>query len=186
MNINNPTTFGTPNLTLSTSNSSGTGGALRADDTIAIWATPSVALGTSAIAGSAATGIRSDATLGVLATNAMSLGTAAAAGSAATTVRSDSTILAFDTTIPSTLALNHTATAGSATVAGKRDHTHGTVNILLQVITGQYTGDGEASLPITGLVQGVTEITSPSTTSTRQSRPRRSRSVMPGSISRRV
>jgi len=37
MNINNPTTFSTPDLTLSTSNSSGTAGALRADDTLLVY-----------------------------------------------------------------------------------------------------------------------------------------------------
>jgi hypothetical protein len=39
LNINNPTTFGTPDLTLSTSNSSGTAGALRSDDTILVYDT---------------------------------------------------------------------------------------------------------------------------------------------------
>ena len=39
MIINNPTTFSTPDLTLSTSNSSGTAGALRADDTILVYDT---------------------------------------------------------------------------------------------------------------------------------------------------
>ena len=115
------------------------------------FAAPTVGLSASAAEGSAQTVIRSDATLGVLATNAISLGTAAAAGSAATVMRSDSTIVAFDTTIPSTLALGHTATAGSASVSSRRDHTHGTVDILLRVVTGQYTGDGAATLGVTGL-----------------------------------
>lgn len=39
MNITNPTTFSSPALVYSTSNSSGTAGALRADDTLAIFST---------------------------------------------------------------------------------------------------------------------------------------------------
>ena len=61
MNINNPTTFSTPDLTLSTSNSSGTAGAVRADDTILVYDTsvPSnVGAGDSAAAGSAAVSAR--------------------------------------------------------------------------------------------------------------------------------
>lgn len=54
MNISNPTTFASPNLTLSTSNSSGTSGALRADDTILVYDT--TVPGTIAYAASAATG----------------------------------------------------------------------------------------------------------------------------------
>ena len=115
------------------------------------FATPSVSLGTSAGAGSAETVIRSDATLGVVATPNISLGTSAAAGSSGKVVLSDSTIVAFDTTIPSTLALNHTATAGSATVSSRRDHTHGTSDILLQVVSGEYTGDGAATLSVGSL-----------------------------------
>ncbi len=58
MNINNPTTFSTPNLTLSTSNSSGTAGALRADDTILVYdatVPTTIAYGASAAAGDTAT-----------------------------------------------------------------------------------------------------------------------------------
>ena len=61
MNINNPTTFSAPDLTLSTSNSSGTAGALRADDTILVYDTTSpAAVGASAVVGSAATSARRD------------------------------------------------------------------------------------------------------------------------------
>jgi len=63
VNINNPTTFGTPSLTLSTSNSSGTGGALRADDTILVYDTTAVdaiTFGQSGSVGSAATASRRD------------------------------------------------------------------------------------------------------------------------------
>jgi hypothetical protein len=63
VNINNPTTFGTPNLTLSTSNSSGTGGALRSDDTVLVYDTTAVdaiTFGQSGSVGSAATSSRRD------------------------------------------------------------------------------------------------------------------------------
>jgi len=61
MNINNPTTFSTPDLTLSTSNSSGTAGALRADDTLLVYDTTlptAVAYGGSSVAGDTATAAR--------------------------------------------------------------------------------------------------------------------------------
>ncbi len=122
MNINNPTTFSTPDLTLSTSNSSGTAGALRADDTIAIWATPGVSLGTTAAIGDAATGIRSN-----------------------------STIVGFDASVPGNIALSTAAATGSAAVASRRDHTHGTVDVLLQIKTGFYTGDASSSQTIDDL-----------------------------------
>ena len=57
MNINNPTSFSTPDLTLSTSNSSGSAGALRADDTILVFdsGTPdAITFGQSGAAGSGA------------------------------------------------------------------------------------------------------------------------------------
>ena len=63
MNINNPTTFSTPDLTLSTSNSSGVAGALRADDTILVYDTSlpdAITYGQSGSAGSAATSARRD------------------------------------------------------------------------------------------------------------------------------
>ena len=61
MNINNPTTFATPNLTLGTANSSGTGGALRADDTILVYDTTGpAAVAASAVVGSATTSARRD------------------------------------------------------------------------------------------------------------------------------
>ena len=61
MNINNPTTFSTPDLTLGTANSSGSAGALRADDTILVYDTPNpAAVGASAVVGSASTSARRD------------------------------------------------------------------------------------------------------------------------------
>ena len=55
MNINNPTTFSAPDLTYTTANSSGSAGALRADDSVAIFSTTApVAISTSTV--SSATG----------------------------------------------------------------------------------------------------------------------------------
>lgn len=62
MNINNPTTFSAPDLTLGLSNSSGSAGALRADDTILVYdtSTPANVTTGSAATGSAATSARRD------------------------------------------------------------------------------------------------------------------------------
>lgn len=63
MNINNPTSFSTPDLTLSTSNSSGVAGALRADDTLLVYDTTlpdPITYGQSGSVGSAATSARRD------------------------------------------------------------------------------------------------------------------------------
>lgn len=67
MNINNPTTFGTPDLTLTTSNSSGTAGALRADDSILVYDTtiPAVVTTGSSTTGSAAVSARRDHVHGI-------------------------------------------------------------------------------------------------------------------------
>jgi len=67
VNINNPTTFSTPDLTLSTANSSGTAGALRADDTILVYdatVPTTIASGASASAGDTATASRRNHTHG--------------------------------------------------------------------------------------------------------------------------
>jgi len=60
-----------------------------------------------------------------LAAPAFTLGTANAAGSAETAVASDATLLAFDTTVPTTIAYSASAAAGSGTTASYRNHTHG-------------------------------------------------------------
>ncbi len=59
------------------------------------------------------------------ATPAIVLGTAAAGGAASTVIRSDSTIVAFDATVPTTIAFSDAAATGSAAVAARRDHRHG-------------------------------------------------------------
>ena len=61
VNINNPTTFSVPDLTFTTSNSSGTAGAIRADDSIAVFdGTTPAAVSTTAATGSAAVAARRD------------------------------------------------------------------------------------------------------------------------------
>lgn len=67
MNISNPTSFAAPDLTLSTSNSSGTAGALRADDTLAVFDTTvpvTIVSGASAATGSQGVVARRDHTHG--------------------------------------------------------------------------------------------------------------------------
>ena len=59
------------------------------------------------------------------ATPALTLGTANAAGAANSVIRSDATILAFDVTVPTTIAVGDTAATGSAAIAARRDHLHG-------------------------------------------------------------
>ena len=63
--------------------------------------------------------------LTTLTTPAFTLGTTNTAGDALTAVASNSTLLAFDATVPTTLAYGASAAAGSATVTSRRDHTHG-------------------------------------------------------------
>ena len=78
MQINNPTTFSTPDLTLTTANSSGSSGALRADDSILVYDTTvptTIAFGASAAAGSAATSARRDHTHGMASETAVPVAT---------------------------------------------------------------------------------------------------------------
>ena len=60
-----------------------------------------------------------------LAAPSFTLGTSNVAGDAETAVASNSTLLAFDATVPTTIAYSASAAAGSATVTARRDHTHG-------------------------------------------------------------
>lgn len=62
-----------------------------------------------------------------LATPAIALGTAAAAGSTLTPIRSDSTIAAFDATAPTVIEPDDAAAAGIINFAARRDHGHGIV-----------------------------------------------------------
>ena len=61
----------------------------------------------------------------------VALGTAAAEGSAATLVRSNATLVAFDATAPVTQASADVAATGSAAFAARRDHKHGMPTITL-------------------------------------------------------
>lgn len=66
-----------------------------------------------------------------LAAPAFSLGLANTAGTAETAVASDATLLAFDTTIPSVVSTSTvSSSAGSATVAPRRDHVHGSTAVI--------------------------------------------------------
>ena len=74
-----------------------------------------------------------------LAAPAFTLGTANAAGSAETAVASDSTLLAFDTTLPESVATS--SAVGSATVATRRDHVHaGTVEATQAQVEAETSG----------------------------------------------
>ncbi len=64
------------------------------------------------------------------ATPSIALGSSAAAGAASTVIRSDSTIAAFDATSPSTQAIGDSAVVGSAAFASRRDHKHAITNPL--------------------------------------------------------
>jgi hypothetical protein len=55
----------------------------------------------------------------------IALDSSAAAGAAGTVIRSDSTIAAFDATVPVTQAFSDSAAVGSAAFAARRDHKHG-------------------------------------------------------------
>ena len=55
----------------------------------------------------------------------VALGTVAAAGVAATVIRSDATIVAFDATVPTVSLFGDAAATGAAAVAARRDHLHG-------------------------------------------------------------
>jgi len=91
-------------------------------------AAPSFTLGSSNVAGSAATAVASDSQILIWAVPGLNFGTSNIVGSAATGIRSDATLLAFDTTIGSTYGIRGAAITGSAVVASRRDHTHGTGN----------------------------------------------------------
>tara|TARA_R110002020_G_scaffold105272_1_gene245702 strand:+ start:386 stop:1033 length:648 start_codon:yes stop_codon:yes gene_type:complete len=63
MNINNPTSFSPPDLTLTTANSSGSAGALRADDSILVYDTTlpdAITFGQSGAVGTASVSARRD------------------------------------------------------------------------------------------------------------------------------
>lgn len=81
------------------------------------------------------------------AVNTIALSTAAAAGVATTLIRSDATIVAFDATVPTTIAESDAATVGVINFAARRDHRHGapatwaaTAHNILSATHGDSTG----------------------------------------------
>lgn len=144
MNINNPTTFSAPDLTFSTSNSSGTSGALRADDTVLLYDTTvpgTIAAGASAATGDSETAARrnhvhgSAAAYTTFAAPSFTLGTSNVSGSG-DSVHAGATLLAFDSSPVTSESTADTAAVGSATVASRRDHLHG--NLLAYAISRLY------------------------------------------------
>jgi len=133
MNINNPTTFSEPDLTFTTENSSGTAGALRANDSILLYdtSTPTaVTAGGSAAVGTASTAARRDhahaaaAAFTTFAAPSFTLGTSNVTGSG-DSVHAGATLAVFDTTAVTSEGIADTAATGSAAVASRRDHLHG-------------------------------------------------------------
>lgn len=131
-------TAGTPSLTLSTTNAAGTTGTyVDAGSTIAAFdatAPTTLTSGGAAATGSAGAAARRDhvhgmPTIPAAGSPSLTLGTAAATGAASTFVATDATIVAFDATVPTTISSGAAAAAGSATVAARRDHTHGAPTI---------------------------------------------------------
>jgi len=93
-----------------------------------------------------------------LTTPAFTLGTANAAGAALTAVASNSTLAAFDATVPTTIAYGASAAAGSAAVAGRRDHTHGMAPGLAQSfddVTAQQTINNSTAFQTTTITHTV-------------------------------
>jgi len=100
VNINNPTTFSTPDLTLSTSNSSGSAGALRADDTILVYdatVPTTIAFGASAATGSASVSARRDHNHGMAADPTVDISCRVTHDASQSIANSTQTALAFNT-----------------------------------------------------------------------------------------
>jgi hypothetical protein len=76
----------------------------------------------------------------------LTLGITNSAGSASSFVKTDATILAFDVNVPSTQAFGDSASAGSATVAARRDHKHAmpAAEKDTTAVTGILKGNGTA------------------------------------------
>ena len=94
----------------------------------------------------------------VLTTPGFTLGTSNAAGSALTSIASDSTLAVFDATVPTTIAYGASAAAGSAVVAGRRDHTHGMPAGLAQYfddVTAQQTINDSTTFQTTTITRAV-------------------------------
>jgi hypothetical protein len=146
--------FATPSLTLGTANAAGSAATLiRSDATILAFdaTSPSTqAIGDAAVVGVATVASRRDHkhAMPAFAAPALTLGTTNSAGVATTLMRTDATILAFDATVPTTIAAGAAAAAGSAAVAARRDHTHGMLaygSVTAQTSFGSSSGNGAAT-----------------------------------------
>ena len=139
MNINNPTTFSLPDLTLSTSNSSGSAGALRADDTILVYDTTlpdAITYGQSGATGSASTASRRDHDHAMAASDATSAATQAEmeAASSTTVYVSPGRTRYHPGVAKSWIQLDQTGTqsiTGSYNVASIADRAVGTTTVTL-------------------------------------------------------
>jgi hypothetical protein len=124
------------------------------------FGTPALTLGTTNAAGTGTTAIRTGASLALFQATApttISVGTSAttaAAGSAAFAARRDHAHgfpALYDVTVPTTIAFGATAAVGAAATAARRDHTHGamadpttnlrTVDYLVGTASGELSGE---------------------------------------------
>lgn len=146
--------FATNSITLATAATAGTGSTLiRANAAIAAFdatVPTTLAIGGAAATGSVAFAARRDHSHGMpaFATPAIVLSTTASAGVATTLLRSDATIAAFDATVPTTIAVGASASAGAAAVAARRDHTHGMAafgSVTAQTSFGSSSNNGAAT-----------------------------------------
>ena len=74
----------------------------------------------------------------------LTLGLANAVGAADTVIRTDATILVFDAVVPDVIQCDDAAATGAATVAARRDHTHGIV-CAVPVNIGNANAEGAAT-----------------------------------------
>lgn len=113
MNINNPTSFSPPDLTLSTSNSSGSAGALRADDTILVYdatVPDAITFGQSGAAGSAAVSARRDHAHAMVANPTTTAAVRCGHNANQTIDNTTTTLLAFNTEKYDTDGMHDTST----------------------------------------------------------------------------
>lgn len=103
------------------------------------------AVTTHAAAADPHTGYLKESVISGLATPAIALGSSAAAGSTLTPIRSDSTIAAFDATVPTTSGVANAAATGSAAFAARRDHVHGREAFAAPGNTGDANAEGAAT-----------------------------------------
>jgi len=69
----------------------------------------------------------------------LTLTTANAEGSALSAIRSDADVLAYDATVPVTIAASATAATGSAATSARRDHVHGSAAAYTTFVAPSFT-----------------------------------------------